>query len=523
VRTGPTIATDIYTVGRTLAKLTVDLADDRYAETLPGRDQVPLFERYESFYRLLVRATNPLPAQRFSSADEMANQCKGVLHEILAEKTGLPSPRKSVLFGVPRSTFGADLALRLAAFAALVPGTYVAVWAARRSFGGQSRLEAHALGAAGLAATVLTAWWGTWIIRMDVGMTYAYYPEVVWLGLYSLAVGLVGRRLRAPAVRWLARILQLPTLLLLVGSAGWQVPWTWLVPAAVVAVAGIYLADWLFAAENQSRREAGFSRAAKLVACLGNLAWGGLLINTSLPVLYQQPFPLRLATLSTRNHLIVSFIGLYGLATLLLGLKIKLPDARRLGLGLQAAALLGLVGVAVQNSAAPLWLRGASYIVCIGSLYALRKLTVSAAPPVSDGERLTATTLPLIGTGLTVVWLAFQVSEYFRPFYIDATASERLLTASTQSFSISAAWGLYGLLVLVIGFSRRHRWTRLIGLGTLALTLVKIGAYDMWKLAVQSRIWITIGLCIIFVAASLLYTRYRRLILTDTPKEEIGA
>ena len=112
VRTGPTIATDIYTVGRTLAKLTVDLADDRYAETLPGRDEVPLFERYESFYRLLVRATNPLPAQRFSSADEMANQCKGVLHEILAEQTGLPSPRKSVLFSMPRSTFGADLALR---------------------------------------------------------------------------------------------------------------------------------------------------------------------------------------------------------------------------------------------------------------------------------------------------------------------------------------------------------------------------------------------------------------------------
>lgn len=418
---------------------------------------------------------------------------------------------------------GADLALRLAAFVALVPGTYVAVWAARRSFGGQSRLEAHTLGAAGLAATVLTAWWGAWVIRQHVTMLYAYYPEVVWLGLYALAVGLVGRRLRAPAVRWLARILQLPALLLLLGSAGWQVSLAWLVPAAVIAVAGIYLADWLFAAENRSRLEAGFSRAAKLAACLANLAWGGLLINTSLPVLNQQPLPLQLVTLSTRNHLIVSFVGLYGLAALILGLRIKLPDARRLGLGLQAAALLGLVGVAVQNSAAPLWLRGGSYLVCIGSLYALRRLAGSVTPPVSESERLAATTLPLVGTGLTVVWLAFQVSEYFRPFYIDATASERLLTASTQSFSISAAWGLYGLLVLIIGFTRRHRWTRLIGLGTLALTLIKIGAYDMWKLAVQSRIWITVGLGIIFVAASLLYTRYRRLILTDTPKEEIGA
>lgn len=111
-RTGPSIATDVYTVGRTLAKLTVDLPNDRYAETLPARDEVPLFERYESFYQLLVRATNSRPAQRFSSVDEMADQCRGVLHEILAEQTGTPSPRMSTLFSAPHSTFGADLALQ---------------------------------------------------------------------------------------------------------------------------------------------------------------------------------------------------------------------------------------------------------------------------------------------------------------------------------------------------------------------------------------------------------------------------
>lgn len=112
VRTGPSIATDVYTVGRTLAKLTVDLPNDRYAESLPARDEVPLFERYESFYRLLARATNPRPAQRFSSVDEMADQCRGVLHEIIAEQTGSPSPRTSTLFSVARSTFGVDLALQ---------------------------------------------------------------------------------------------------------------------------------------------------------------------------------------------------------------------------------------------------------------------------------------------------------------------------------------------------------------------------------------------------------------------------
>jgi serine/threonine-protein kinase PknG len=112
VRTGPTIATDIYTVGRTLAKLTVDLPNDRYAESLPDREDVPFFERYESYHRLLMRATDTRPAQRFSSAEEMATQCKGVLREILAEQTGKPSPGTSVLFSPPRAAFGTDLAPR---------------------------------------------------------------------------------------------------------------------------------------------------------------------------------------------------------------------------------------------------------------------------------------------------------------------------------------------------------------------------------------------------------------------------
>lgn len=130
VRTGPSIATDVYTVGRTLAKLTVDLPNDPYAETLPARDEVPLFDRYESFYRLLARATNPLPAQRFSSVDDMADQCRGVLHEILAEQTGSPSPRVSRLFNAPTTTFGTDLALQ---------GTDVFVDGRRRA----AALQAH--------------------------------------------------------------------------------------------------------------------------------------------------------------------------------------------------------------------------------------------------------------------------------------------------------------------------------------------------------------------------------------------
>ncbi|MGA5702299.1 tetratricopeptide repeat protein [Peterkaempfera bronchialis] len=98
---GPSPASDLYTVGRTLAVLTFDFQGytTTYRDTLPGPDQVELFARYESFHRLLLRATDPDPGRRFSSAEEMADQLTGVLREVLSLQDGRPRPALSTLFG----------------------------------------------------------------------------------------------------------------------------------------------------------------------------------------------------------------------------------------------------------------------------------------------------------------------------------------------------------------------------------------------------------------------------------------
>ncbi|MFI9425005.1 tetratricopeptide repeat protein [Streptomyces achromogenes] len=99
--TGPSVASDLYTVGRTLAVLTFDFQGytTAYADCLPDPDTIEVFRRYESFYRLLVRATDPDPDRRFGSAQEMAEQLTGVLREVVALKTGEPRPALSTLFG----------------------------------------------------------------------------------------------------------------------------------------------------------------------------------------------------------------------------------------------------------------------------------------------------------------------------------------------------------------------------------------------------------------------------------------
>ncbi|MEG8181316.1 protein kinase [Nocardia terpenica] len=107
-RTGPSAASDIYTVGRTLAVLTLNVPMERgrYLDVIPEPADEPVLTRYESFHRLLLRATDPDPRRRFPSARVMANQLAGVLREILAADTGTEHPQLSTMFSPTRTSFG---------------------------------------------------------------------------------------------------------------------------------------------------------------------------------------------------------------------------------------------------------------------------------------------------------------------------------------------------------------------------------------------------------------------------------
>ncbi|MEU5399187.1 tetratricopeptide repeat protein [Streptomyces sp. NPDC005963] len=98
---GPSVASDLYTVARTLAVLTFDFQGytNVFVDSLPDPEHIQVFRTYESFYRLLVRATDPDPARRFSSAQEMAEQLTGVLREVVSIQTGRARPALSTLFG----------------------------------------------------------------------------------------------------------------------------------------------------------------------------------------------------------------------------------------------------------------------------------------------------------------------------------------------------------------------------------------------------------------------------------------
>ncbi|MFR9750617.1 tetratricopeptide repeat protein [Nocardia sp. 004] len=109
-RTGPTVASDIYTVGRTLAVLTLNLPTERghYRDGLPDPDDEPVLARYECFHRLLQCATDLVPERRFPTVHMMSTQLAGTLRAILALETGTEHPQLSTVFTSPRASFGTE-------------------------------------------------------------------------------------------------------------------------------------------------------------------------------------------------------------------------------------------------------------------------------------------------------------------------------------------------------------------------------------------------------------------------------
>jgi serine/threonine-protein kinase PknG len=107
--TGPTVASDVYTVGRTLAVLVMDVPQEkgRFVDQLPGPATVPVLAKHESLYLAILRATDHDPDRRFASMEELADQLTGVMHEIAAVDDDTERPRMSSCFSPQRGIYGA--------------------------------------------------------------------------------------------------------------------------------------------------------------------------------------------------------------------------------------------------------------------------------------------------------------------------------------------------------------------------------------------------------------------------------
>ncbi len=86
--------------------------------------------------------------------------------------------------------------------------------------------------------------------------------------------------------------------------------------------------------------------------------------------------------------------------------------------------------------------------------------------------------------------------------------------------AVSAAWGLVGLALLIVGLRRNQRLLRLGGLALFGLALVKIFLYDLANLSSLARAFSFLAVGALLLVAALLYQRLTETSSTDTARPE---
>ncbi len=194
------------------------------------------------------------------------------------------------------------------------------------------------------------------------------------------------------------------------------------------------------------------------------------------------------------------------------------------GLEYFGALLYGCVGVRLLANPAVLryeerglpifnWLLytyGVPALCClIGAVLLKRAEAARRDAPESDvlaGDRThLAPAASVLGLVLVFALINLEIIDYYSTSRFVELSMERQFA---RDLTMSVAWGIYAMALLVIGLWRHVRALRMLSLGFLVLTVAKVFLYDLSNLEGGYRILSFLGLGVSLILVSLLYQRF---------------
>ena len=112
-----------------------------------------------------------------------------------------------------------------------------------------------------------------------------------------------------------------------------------------------------------------------------------------------------------------------------------------------------------------------------------------------------------LGTVLAFFTVNIEIADYFSKPGVDALTFQ-FSGNFARDMSYSIAWGLFALLLLIVGIRKRIAATRYAGLAMLGVTVMKLFFHDLSQLDQLYRIGAFIAVAVIAILASFLYQRF---------------
>jgi hypothetical protein len=123
-----------------------------------------------------------------------------------------------------------------------------------------------------------------------------------------------------------------------------------------------------------------------------------------------------------------------------------------------------------------------------------------------------ASTLLVFASFFSVWILSFEVWQSFSNPIRTAAPATRVGLINAQNLSLTAVWAIYAVAGLVIGIWKHWRSVRIGSLAFLAVPIVKVFVYDVFKLETSYRIGAFVGLGVLLLVSAYLYQRYSKII-----------
>lgn len=111
---------------------------------------------------------------------------------------------------------------------------------------------------------------------------------------------------------------------------------------------------------------------------------------------------------------------------------------------------------------------------------------------------------PLLGVGVALAVTLLSVETYL---YFFETINDVDRARWIAHMALSLVWGFCAVVILAIGFWRRKRALRLVGLGLFGLTAVKLVLFDMGQVAGGYRVISFLAVGVMMIGASYVYHR----------------
>lgn len=119
--------------------------------------------------------------------------------------------------------------------------------------------------------------------------------------------------------------------------------------------------------------------------------------------------------------------------------------------------------------------------------------------------------------------LHFDVALNIVLLWILSSELQNILTlndvAQTDKLAISILWGIYSLLLIVVGIWKNLKYLRVAAIVLFGVTLVKLFIYDLSQLSTISKTILFVSLGILLLIISFLYNKYKNIIVEKQDNE----